>query len=338
MTYKANDDYEAVLRQTWIAPDTTTIQVTAIPTNLPTIVTANHKQSTQTKFSVTGVSGDSPSNYALTGVTVLSGGTENLAEGTSLVSVVHEDYFNQYFNVVNDDFIRLDDRANDPDTPASGKVIFFMKNDTPFFIDDTGTVTQLGFSSHEWIDVADGATMNFDLSENVKKLKFLTAPLGGNRAFTLSNATEGMVFMIRIRQDGTGSRTVTWFDVASDTVSMTIANPGVVTTTKDIKTGTPVIFTTTDTLPTGITAGTTYYWIRTGATTGNLATSRANALAGTTVTTSASQSGVHTMKIQIIWAGGEAPELTTTKYSWDDIGFVVQDVNQISGCVIAQDI
>jgi hypothetical protein len=338
MTYKANDDYKAVLRQTWIAPDTTTIQVTAIPTNLPTIVTANHKQSTQTKFSVTGVSGDSPSNYALTGVTVLSGGTENLAEGTSLVSVVHEDYFNQYSNVVNDDFIRLDDRADDPDTPASGKVIFFMKNDTPFFIDDTGTVTQLGFSSHEWIDVADGATMNFDLSEGVKKLKFLTGALGGNRAFTLSNATEGMVFMIRVRQDATGSRTVTWFPTASDTVTITIANPGVITTTLDLKTGTPVIFTTTDTLPTGITAGTTYYWIKTSATTGNLATSKANAIAGTTITTSSTQAGTHTMKPQILWADGSAPTLSTDKWAWDDFGFTVHDEGQITGVIIGQNI
>jgi hypothetical protein len=223
--FLANDDYIAALRQTWFAPDTTTIQVTAIPSNLPTIITAGLKQSNQTKFAVTGVSGDSPSNYALTGVTVLTGGLENLPEGTPLNSVVHEDYFNQYAGVVNDDFIRLDDREADPDTPPAGKVIFFMKNQAPFFINEDGTVTQLGFSSHEWIDVADNTTMNFDLSEPVKRLKFLTAPMAGNRTFTLSNMTEGMVWMIRTRQDATGNRQPTWFNTATDEVTITIANP-----------------------------------------------------------------------------------------------------------------
>jgi hypothetical protein len=145
-----------------------------------------------------------------------------------------------------------------------------------------------------------------------------------------------MVFMIRVMQDSTGSRTVTWFPVVSDTVTMTIAAPCVVTTTKDIRTGTPVIFTTTGALPTGITSGTKYYWIRTGATTGNVATSKANALAGTTITTTGSQSGTHTMKTQIVWAQDTVPTLTTGKNQYDDFGFVVHDANTITGVVIAQ--
>lgn len=53
----------------------------------------------------------------------------------------------------------------------------------------------------------DGATVTFNLSaSNVH-----TVVLGGNRTLALSNATVGQPFIIRLTQDGTGSRTVTWF-------------------------------------------------------------------------------------------------------------------------------
>jgi hypothetical protein len=334
-----NDGYKASLRQTWIAsPADSTVQVTAIPSNLPTIVTLAWKQSNQTKLKVTGTSGDSPSNFALTGVEVLSGGLENLPEGTPVNCVVHEDFFNQYGKVVNDDFIRLNNRNTDADTPAAGKALFYLKNSAPFTINESGTITQVGFKSDQWINVADSATMNIDLSETVKKLKFLLGPLGGNRTLTLSNPSAGLTFMLRIMQDSVGSRLLTWFGVDPETVTITIANPGVVTTSHDMKTGTPVKFTSTGTLPTGITSGTIYYWIRAGATTGNLATSKANALAGTAIATSGSQSGVHTMSPQIIWAGGIAPTLTTTKFAYDDIGFIYHSPGQCTGTVISQDL
>lgn len=35
--------------------------------------------------------------------------------------------------------------------------------------------------------------------------------MGGNRTLALSNASTGQCFVIRLTQDGTGSRTVTWF-------------------------------------------------------------------------------------------------------------------------------
>jgi hypothetical protein len=84
---------------------------------------------------------------------------------------------------------------------------------------------------------------------------------------------------------------------ASAAITVTIASPGVVTwTSHGLSTGTPVIFTTTGALPTGITSGTTYYVIEVAANTFQLATSFANALAGTAVNTSGSQSGTHTGK------------------------------------------
>jgi hypothetical protein len=53
----------------------------------------------------------------------------------------------------------------------------------------------------------DGATITFDLSQGSKHV----VTLGGNRTLALSNVKVGQKFMIKIIQDGTGSRTVTWF-------------------------------------------------------------------------------------------------------------------------------
>lgn len=54
---------------------------------------------------------------------------------------------------------------------------------------------------------SDGATVTFNLdTSNVH-----TVTLGGNRTLALSNPTVGQTFVIRLVQDGTGSRTVTWF-------------------------------------------------------------------------------------------------------------------------------
>lgn len=338
--YKANDKYRANLRSTWTySPADGSLLVDAIPDNTPTVVSVGWGTEYETVFEVTGTSGSSAADYALTGVTRLRGYEGNLAENLAVNCLNHEEFFNQYSDFVNDEYLQMAEQGSAPATPASGYLRLYAGTDGKWHVkNDAGTTSDLGELSDEWIDVADNATMDFDLGSLTNKLKFLTGALGGNRTFTLSNPSEGKTFMIRIVQDGTGSRTVTWFPAASDTVTITIAAPGVVTTALDLKTGTPVIFSTTDTLPTGIVAGTTYYWIRTAATTGNIASSKANALAGTTITTSGSQAGVHTIKPQIIWAGGSAPTLTTSKHAWDDFGFVVHSTGQISGVIIGQDI
>lgn len=84
----------------------------------------------------------------------------------------------------------------------------------------------------------------------------------------------------------------------SNPVTITIAAPGVVSwNTHGFAAGTAIKFSTTGTLPTGLTAGTTYY-VCSGATlltnSFAVATSLSNALAGTAVTTSSTQSGTHT--------------------------------------------
>ena len=57
---------------------------------------------------------------------------------------------------------------------------------------------------------ADAATVTIDLSDKTKG-KIRTITLGGNRTLAISNGTVGQAFMLRLVQDGTGGRTVTWF-------------------------------------------------------------------------------------------------------------------------------
>ncbi len=53
----------------------------------------------------------------------------------------------------------------------------------------------------------DGTTITFDMDES----NLHTVVLGGSRTLALSNTDAGQRFIIRLEQDGTGSRTVTWF-------------------------------------------------------------------------------------------------------------------------------
>lgn len=81
------------------------------------------------------------------------------------------------------------------------------------------------------------------------------------------------------------------------TVTMTIASPCVVTlAAHGLQTGDSIYLTTSGALPTGLSINTRYWVVKVDANTFNLASSLANALAGTKINTSGTQSGTHTMK------------------------------------------
>ena len=83
----------------------------------------------------------------------------------------------------------------------------------------------------------------------------------------------------------------------STTVTITIAAPGEVSWTgHGLLTGDCISFETTGALPTGLSVGTNYYVIYENVNTFWVATTYANALAATKITTSGSQSGVHTCR------------------------------------------
>ncbi len=172
------------------------------------------------------------------------------------------------------------------------------------------------------VEAADGTTItpDFSLANN------FFVQLGGNRTLANpSNLVAGQGGAIDIYQDATGTRTLAYawgwqfpggsapalttdgaskdtlyYDVqvySSNTVTITIAAPGVLTiTAHGFKTGQKIQLATTDTLPTGLTAATTYFVIEVDANTFSLATSLANAAAGTKITTTGSQTGTHTLE------------------------------------------
>lgn len=76
----------------------------------------------------------------------------------------------------------------------------------------TALATQQSIKAYvdsDWQTASDGATVTFDLGTGAYRKHRVT--LGGNRVLALSNVGAGQAFIIALTQDGTGSRTVTWF-------------------------------------------------------------------------------------------------------------------------------
>jgi len=94
---------------------------------------------------------------------------------------------------------------------------------------------------------------------------------------------------------GTGSRTL----INSNTFTASSSSGLLLTYTNDFKDLTKVRFTTTTTLPTGLSAGTDYWLVRVSSTTARVATSLANAIAGTVIAYTDAGTGTHTLTIQM---------------------------------------
>jgi len=93
---------------------------------------------------------------------------------------------------------------------------------------------------------------------------------------------------------GVASRTL----INSNTVTASSSGGLLLTYTNDFNTFTKVRFTTTTTLPTGLSLATDYYLVRVSATTARVATSLANAIAGTVIAYTDAGTGTHTMMIK----------------------------------------
>jgi hypothetical protein len=114
---------------------------------------------------------------------------------------------------------------------------------------------------------------------------------------------------------GNNFSSITWCNPGAAT-SISNANPCVVTRTAHrFATGDEVSFTTTDTLPTGLSTGTTYYVIYATANTFNLATSYANAIAGTKIATTGAGAGTHTIVIDRDYQISVTQATSTPAYS-----------------------
>ena len=174
--------------------------------------------------------------------------------------------------------------------------------------------------------LTDAATVAVDLSLGNN----FSLDIAGNRTLGIPTmGTAGQSGKINIKQDSSGSRTLAYsypfifpggvvpvltttalardvlgYNVVkskTSTVTISIANPGVITwTAHGLATGDYLRLTTTGALPTGLAVATTYWVIAVNANTFSLATSKANASFGTKITTTGSQSGVHTANCTII--------------------------------------
>lgn len=78
---------------------------------------------------------------------------------------------------------------------------------TDFWISKAVSPVDWPLPPNPLVTVTDAATVTFDF--DVSKVQQVT--LGGNRTLAVSNANVGDIIIIRLVQDGTGSRTVTWW-------------------------------------------------------------------------------------------------------------------------------
>lgn len=153
-------------------------------------------------------------------------------------------------------------------------------------------------AGYDWLYFLAGVLTSKDPSGNVSSYGAVNppgviAPYGGMTAPTgwllcdgsaVSRSTYAALFAILTPTLGT--------------FTVTIASPGVVTlSSHGLATGDSVFLTTTGALPTGLSINTRYWVIKNDANSFWLATSLANALAGTKINTSGSQSGTHTAKL-----------------------------------------
>jgi len=94
---------------------------------------------------------------------------------------------------------------------------------------------------------------------------------------------------------GTSSRAL----INSNTFTASSSSGLLLTYTNDFNTFTKVRFTTTVTLPTGLSINTDYWLVRVSSTTARVATSLANAIAGTVIAFTDAGTGTHTLTIQM---------------------------------------
>lgn len=92
-------------------------------------------------------------------------------------------------------------------TVPTGTVTLATLTGTETLTNKTLTKPTISGSAQTVTADSDGATITFNMaSANVH-----TVTLGGNRTLAVSNVTTGQFFVLRLLQDATGSRTVTWF-------------------------------------------------------------------------------------------------------------------------------
>lgn len=187
-------------------------------------------------------------------------------------------------------------------------------------------------------DVTNDFLLTYDTSaaalKKVKTTYLGITPTGSIQPY--AGRTAPADWLLCYGQNVSRSTYLNLFNIISPSVgtfTTTIAAPGVVTlASHGMITGDQVYLTTTGALPTGLTANTLYYVVSIDASTFNLATSRANAVAGTKITTTGTQSGVHTL----YWCPNGLGDGSTTFTLPDLRGRVIAGADAMGGTAAAR--
>lgn len=167
-----------------------------------------------------------------------------------------------------------------------------------------------------FVDTSDvtSADNGVTVLRDANGIRFKSSPLAGQFPGTITNdsAAAGKVGELM---------SSTALSSGTATVTITIASPGIVTdTAHGLAAYQPVYLTTSGALPTGLTASTVYFVIPVNANSYKLATTLANAIAGTAINTTGSQSGTHTRHAGARLATATAKSITAivlTAGDWD---------------------
>lgn len=94
-----------------------------------------------------------------------------------------------------------------PSTPTTGRAMLYVKADGHLYtLDDAGSERHV-CNDDRMVAITDGATITIDVTTT----DIATVTLGGNRTLAFSGtAYNGQVVGLRVRQDGTGSRTLAY--------------------------------------------------------------------------------------------------------------------------------
>jgi hypothetical protein len=194
---KANDKYRAQLRSTWIAsPADTSLLVTAVPENVPTIVVVGWNTDLETVFRVENKSGTNASNYALTGAVRLKGANTNLPENTPVNCLNNEEFFNQYEEKINTMIDNLNDALADIDSALSQfEVVALTDGATPALDASLGGVFTLSAAGDRTIAVPTNPT-------DGKKIIIVHHASGGARTLALATGAGGFLFGADVTEIG----------------------------------------------------------------------------------------------------------------------------------------
>ena len=185
---------------------------------------------------------------------------------------------------------------------------------TAFGIEMTGTgkellakINTLSFTEQV---LTSGAAISWDLKNGNKAI--LTA--GHNFTITITKPSGAIDAVLIITQDGTGGRVMDEIVTQSDATIATVdvhADTEIIDVIIDIPTGARIRFKTTGTLPDPLGVDTIYYAIRVSGTEIKVATSKANAHAGTPINLTNQGTGTHTVQQLVKWPSGTLGVLQT---------------------------